>query len=102
MSRLLENDSLTLLGEGGLPVPRFEDCTDADEAVLAFERLGGRAVIKALVPVGKRGKAGAVKFASHASEARAHADAILGMEVRRFPVRKLIVMEALDLSLIHI
>ena len=98
LSRLLENDSLTLLSEGGVPVPRFEVCTDASEAARALERLGGRAVIKALVPVGKRGKAGAVKFAAQASEACAHAAAILGMEVRRFPVRKLIVMEALDIK----
>ena len=98
LSRLLENDSLTLLGEGGLPVPRFEVCEDADEAVRATERLGGRVVIKALVPVGKRGRAGAVKFAANADEARAHADAILGMEVRRFPVKKLIVMEALEIE----
>ena len=97
LSRLLENDSLTLLGEGGLPVPRFEVCSDADEAARAAERMGGRVVIKALVPVGKRGKAGAVKFAASADEARPHAEAILGMEVRRFPVSKLIVMEALDI-----
>ena len=98
LSRLLENDSLALLGEGGLPVPRFEVCTEAEEAARATESLGGRAVIKALVPVGKRGKAGAVKFACSAGEARAHASAILGMEVRRFPVNKLIVMEALDIK----
>ena len=39
-----------------------------------------------------------MKFAAQASEARTHAAAILGMEVRRFPVRKLIVMEALDIE----
>ena len=98
LARLLENDSLALLGEGGLPVPRFEVCSDTEETARAFERLGGSVVIKALVPVGKRGKAGAVKFADTADEARAHADTILGMEVRRFPVKKLIVMEALDIK----
>ena len=97
MSRLLENDSLTLLNQGGVPVPKFEVCASADEAARALSRLGGRAVIKALVPVGKRGKAGAVKFAASEEEARACAGAILGMEVRRFPVERLIVMEALDI-----
>ena len=67
LSRLLENDSLTLLSEGGVPIPGFEVCTDPEAAAGALERLGGRAVIKALVPVGKRGKAGAVKFAAQAS-----------------------------------
>ena len=98
MSRLLENDSLALLSEGGLPVPRFEVCTDPEEAACASERIGGRVVIKALVPVGKRGKAGAVRFANSADEARAHAASILGMEVRRFPVHKVIVMEVLDIE----
>ncbi len=97
MARLLENDSLTLLKQGGVPVPDFEVCASADEAARALARLGGRVVIKALVPVGKRGRAGAVKFAASADAARARAGAILGMEVRRFPVRRLIVMEALDI-----
>ncbi len=97
MSRLLENDSLALLAEGGVAVPRLEVCADADGTARALVRLGGRVVIKALVPVGKRGKAGAVRFAASEEEARAHAAAILGMEVRHFPVSKLIVMEALDI-----
>ena len=97
LSRFLENDSLTLLNQGGVPVPKFEVCASADEAARALSRLGGRAIIKALVPVGKRGKAGAVKFAASEEEARACAGAILGMEVRRFPVERLIVMEALDI-----
>lgn len=97
MARLLENDSLTLLKQGGVPVPDFAVCASAEEAACALARLGGRVVIKALVPVGKRGRAGAVRFAASADEARARAGAILGMEVRRFPVRRLIVMEALDI-----
>lgn len=97
MSRLLEHDSLTLLSRGGVPAPKFEVCASAEGAARALTRLGGRAVIKALVPVGKRGRAGAVKFAASEEEARARAGEILGMEVRRFPVRRLIVMEALDI-----
>ena len=61
--------------------------------------MGGRVVIKG-ARAGRQsaGRAGAVKFAASADEARAHAAAILGMEVRRFPVSKLIVMEALDIA----
>ncbi len=97
MSRLLENDSLALLAARGVPVPNFEVCASAEETADALARLGGRVVIKGLVPVGKRGRSGAVQFAASAEEARARAEAILDMEVRRFPVKRLIVMEALDI-----
>ncbi|MEE9275455.1 MAG: ATP-grasp domain-containing protein [bacterium] len=97
MARLLEHDSLELLGRYGVPVPAYEVAGDPDEAAAALERLGGRAVLKALVPVGGRGKAGAVARVSGPEEARAEAARILGSVVRRFPVDRLLVMEALEI-----
>jgi succinyl-CoA synthetase beta subunit/citryl-CoA synthetase large subunit len=67
------------------------------EAAAAAKKLGGRAVIKALVPTGKRGKAGAVAFVSSPEEARSEAARILALTVRHFPVNRLLVMEALDI-----
>lgn len=97
VSRLLENDSLDLLSRHGVPVPAFAVARTAEEAAAAVEKLGGSAVIKALVPCGKRGKAGAVRFVSSPGEAEAEADRILGLTVRNFPVKRLIIMEALDI-----
>ncbi len=97
MSRLLETDSLDLLAGHGVPVPEYTAAGTPEEAAAAVEKMGGKAVLKALVPTGKRGKAGAVKFVSSPSEARAEAGHILGLTVRHFPVSRLIVMEALDI-----
>jgi len=98
MARLLENDSLELIGRYGVPVPAFEVVSSAEEATGALERLGGKAVLKALVPVGKRGKAGAVKFVTSPEEARAEGGRILGAKVGFFPVNRLLVMETLDIK----
>ncbi|MEK6710646.1 MAG: ATP-grasp domain-containing protein [Nitrospinota bacterium] len=95
MARLLEHDSLELLERHGVAVPARALASSPEEAASAAARLGGRAVLKALVPVGKRGKAGAVKLVSSPGEARAEAARILGMTVRRFPVRRLLAVEAL-------
>ncbi len=98
MARLLENDSLELIGRYGVPVPAFEMASNAEEAAGALERLGGKAVLKALVPVGKRGKAGAVKFVTSPEEARAEGGRILSSKVGDFPVNRLLVMETLDIK----
>ena len=47
----------------------------------AAERIGYPCAIKAQVLIGGRGKAGGIKIAADAEEARAHADAILGMDI---------------------
>ncbi|MEO1794782.1 MAG: ATP-grasp domain-containing protein, partial [Pseudomonadota bacterium] len=44
----------------------------------------GACVIKAQVPIGKRGKAGGIKLAASPDEARDHAAQILGMEIGGF------------------
>lgn len=60
--------------------------------------LGGEVVVKALVPVGKRGKAGAIKFATTAAMAREAAKQLLGMVVCHYPVEKILVEESLDIE----
>ncbi len=50
-------------------------------AVAAAERIGYPCVIKAQVLIGGRGKAGGIKVAKDAEEARAHAEAIIGMDI---------------------
>jgi succinyl-CoA synthetase beta subunit len=62
--------------------------------VQAAQELGYPCVIKAQVRIGKRGKAGGIKIANDEQEARGHAEAILGMEIRGFPVRELWVEQA--------
>lgn len=98
MGRLLENHSKQLLKKAGLPVPAHEVATSGAEAEAAARRIGGPVVVKALVPVGKRGKAGAVKFAETAAEAAQAAEELLGMTVQNFPVEKVLVEEKLNIA----
>ena len=67
-----------VLGRFGVPVPKGLPASTPDEAAAAFETLGQpKAVIKAQIHAGGRGKAGGVKVISSASEAREFALRIL-------------------------
>ncbi|MFQ5894841.1 MAG: ATP-grasp domain-containing protein [Nitrospinota bacterium] len=98
MARLLEHHSLGLLKRFGLLVPDYTVAGDPAAAARQAESLGGKAVLKALVPVGRRGKAGAVRLVQSPGEAEGAAREILGMVVHNFPVRRLLVSEALEVQ----
>lgn len=77
---LHEYQAKQVLAKYGLPVSKGFVCYTAGEAEAAADRLGGGVtVVKAQVHAGGRGKAGGVKLAKNASEARAHAEKIIGM-----------------------
>lgn len=83
----------------GVPVDRHLLCRTADEAVSAYRQLGGgRAVVKAQVHTGGRGKAGGVKLGESEQEIRRHAEAILGMDIKGFTVDRVLVSEAVDIQ----
>ena len=79
---LLEYQGKQLFARSGVAVPDGEPAADVEAAVAAAERIGYPCVIKAQVQIGGRGKAGGIKVAKDVEEARAHADAILGMDIR--------------------
>jgi succinyl-CoA synthetase beta subunit len=101
---LLEYQGKELFAKHGVPVPEGSPAATVDEAVAAAERIGYPCVIKAQVQIGGRGKAGGIKIAENAEEAREHADAIIGMEIRGprgegpFPVREVWVERASDID----
>ncbi len=64
----------------------------------AAEELGYPCVIKAQVLIGGRGKAGGIKVAGDRGEAEAHAEAILGMDIRGFTVHELYVEAASEID----
>jgi len=78
---LLEYQGKQLFAKHGIAVPSGEVAATVEEAVSAAERIGFPCAIKAQVLIGGRGKAGGIKIAKDAEEARAHADAILGMDI---------------------
>ena len=78
---LLEYQGKQLFAKHGIAVPSGEVAATVEEAVAAAERVGYPCAVKAQVLIGGRGKAGGIKIAADAGEARAHADAILGMDI---------------------
>jgi succinyl-CoA synthetase beta subunit len=79
----------------GLHVPAGRTASSAAEARQAAEDLGGACIVKALAPVGGRGKAGGVKPAANPAEAVAAATAILGLTLHGHKVTQVLVEQAM-------
>jgi len=94
---LLEYQGKQLFAKHGLPVPVGRHAASIEDAVAVAEEVGFPCVIKAQVAIGKRGKAGGIKIAQNAEEAREHAEAILGMDIRGFTVYDLWVEQASEI-----
>ncbi|MEH7439956.1 ATP-grasp domain-containing protein [Neobacillus drentensis] len=96
MGRMLEDASKTILKQNGVPAPNHWVISSSDQ--ITEQYLENPCVLKALVPVGKRGKAGAIQFAETIEEAKAKADQLLEMTVKDFPVEKILVEEKIDID----
>jgi succinyl-CoA synthetase beta subunit len=95
---LLEYQGKQLLARHGIPVPDGKAAATSEEAVAAANEIGYPCAIKAQVQIGGRGKLGGIKIANDESEARAHADAILGMDIRGLTVREVWVEAASEIA----
>jgi succinyl-CoA synthetase beta subunit len=93
-----EYQAKELLAAQGIPVPMGEVATTPEQAAEIAGRLGGAVVVKAQVHTGGRGKAGGVKLAKTAEEAREKAAAILGMDIKGFRVEKVLIAPAEDIA----
>ncbi|WP_340107625.1 ATP-grasp domain-containing protein [Pikeienuella sp. HZG-20] len=78
--KLTEDLAKALLKERGLPVPEGSAAASAEEAAAAARALGGEVAVKALIPTGRRGKAGLVRLTETAEEAAEAAGAMIGAE----------------------
>jgi succinyl-CoA synthetase beta subunit len=85
---LLEYQGKQLFARHGVPVPSGHPASNVEEAVAAADEIGYPCVVKAQVQIGGRGKAGGIKVANTRHEARDHADAILGMDIRGLTVHE--------------
>ena len=91
---LFEYQARDLFEKHGVPVLAGAVATTADQAFAAASKMGGRVVVKAQVKVGGRGKAGGVKVAENAEEAREKAAAILGMDIKGHTVHQVMIAQA--------
>ena len=92
--KLHEYQAKQVLAHAGIAIPEGRLATTPAEAETAATALGLPVVVKAQVHAGGRGKAGGVKLAKTAAEARAHAQAILGMDIKGYTVEKVYVERA--------
>ena len=91
---LFEYQARDLFEKHGVPVLAGAVATTADEAFAAASKMGSKVVVKAQVKVGGRGKAGGVKLAVDASDAKEKAGAILGMDIKGHTVLKVMIAQA--------
>ena len=77
----------------GVPVLQGLIADTPEEAEAAAAKIGGVVVVKAQVKVGGRGKAGGVKVAKTPEEARAHAEAILGLDIKGHVVKRVMIAQ---------
>jgi succinyl-CoA synthetase beta subunit len=95
---LLEYQGKQLFARHGLRVSSGKAVTTVEDAVDTAQEVGFPVVVKAQVLIGGRGKAGGVKLADDAEQAREHASNILGMDIHGHTVRTLWVEHASDIA----
>ena len=100
-----EYQAKALMSQYGIPVPKGSVATTPAEAREAAAGLEGKAVVKAQVHAGGRGKAGGVKVVTSAEEAEQFASDLLGSTLVTFqtgpdgvPVNQVLVEETIDVA----
>ena len=91
---LFEYQARDLFESHQIPVLAGAVATTAEQAHAAATKIGGKVVVKAQVKVGGRGKAGGVKLAENADDAKTKAGAILGMDIKGHTVNKVMIAQA--------
>ena len=91
---LFEYQARDLFEAHQIPVLAGAVATTPDQAHAAAAKMGGKVVVKAQVKVGGRGKAGGVKLAENADDAKIKAAAILGMDIKGHTVNKVMIAQA--------
>lgn len=89
--RLLEHEAKTILRARGIEVPRGILVRQAAEIAQALPSIPFPAMLKAQVPIGGRGKAGAVVRVERMDAARGAIRQLLGARVRGYPVEGVLV-----------
>jgi succinyl-CoA synthetase beta subunit len=95
---LHEYQAKDILAKYGIPVPPGKVAFTADEAKQIATEYGDLVVIKAQVHTGGRGKAGGVKLARNPEEAREKAAQILGLNIKGFITKKVLVAKGVNIA----
>jgi succinyl-CoA synthetase beta subunit len=98
MARLHESQGKFLLKEAKISIPRGGPARSPEETSVIAEKLGAPVVIKAQAWVTGRASLGAILFADTPQDAAEAASAILGMQIKGFPVDTVLVEEKLEIE----
>jgi succinyl-CoA synthetase beta subunit len=96
--KLHEYQSKFLFRDYGIPIPEGKVATTPEEVYEIAQEMGGVVVVKAQVHVGGRGKAGGVKVAKNADDAKTYGKQILGMDIKGLTVEKVLVDPGADIK----
>ena len=103
--KIHEYQAKDIFSRYGIPVPKGRVATTPQEAAEIAEELGGRAVVKAQVHAGGRGKAGGIKVVDSPEAAAEAAEALIGSTLVTFqtgpegvPVGSVLVEEVVDVE----
>jgi succinyl-CoA synthetase beta subunit len=95
--KLHEYQSKEIFRKFGIPAPDGRVVETSESARVAAEQLGLPVMVKAQVLTGGRGKAGGVKFCKTLDEVEQKAGDILKLNIKGFPVRKVLITPAADI-----
>lgn len=98
MFPLNENLTKTWLREMNCPVPAGAVANTPQLVAAVADELRGKVVVKALIPTGRRGKAGGVLAAEDAKHAADLSQRLLGSVVNGYTVREVLVEEKVDID----
>ena len=103
--KIHEYQAKELLAKYGVPIPKGRVATTPEEAAEITTELGGKAIVKAQVHAGGRGKAGGIKVVSSAMEAAQATKDLIGTTLVTFqtgpegaPVGSVLVEELVDVE----
>ncbi len=96
--RLYEFEGKQLFEKAGLPVPESRLGKTPEDVFAAFEEMKTDVVLKSQVLTGGRGKAGGIKFASGANEARTVATGLFDLTIKGYPVDYVLVEPKLQIE----
>ena len=97
--KIHEYQGKELFDRMGVPTAKGKVCRSVEEVLSAYEELGlKKAVVKAQVLTGGRGKAGGIKIGENREEVAAAAKDILGMELKGLLVDRVMVAEAVEIA----
>jgi succinyl-CoA synthetase beta subunit len=95
---LFEYQARDLLASHGVPVLPGGVAETPEQAEAIAREISAPVVVKAQVKVGGRGKAGGVKLADDAEQARARAQDILGLDIKGHITHRVMVAQASDIA----